>query len=227
VHRTNRHRPALSTGAGFLVANHQYLNAGVLFRIAKTAYERTKAAPADLAGDQNDALVAILFAAATLEAFVMELATIAQADGTIFGNARMQALSTVLEEAEASRGSARLKYLLTKTMLTGASYNRGARPYQDFETLFTLRDAIVHLKPENARDRERLLARLSRLGVLEELPPNQISSWVSQVATRAATRWAYNVVSDMVASIAADVGDAEGDAHLTTAIVTNRFERVD
>ena len=60
------------------------LNAGVLFGVARSAYERTKCAPSETACGQNDALVAIVFSAATLEAFVMELALMAKPDSVLF-----------------------------------------------------------------------------------------------------------------------------------------------
>jgi hypothetical protein len=79
-----------------------FLNSGILFRIAVSAYQRLESAPSDKAGGQNDALVAILFSAATLEAFVAELALMAQSDSAFFGEKLLQSVAAVLDEAEAS-----------------------------------------------------------------------------------------------------------------------------
>ena len=47
-----------------------FINAGVLFNLAKAAYERTKAAPSDREPLQMDAIVAVVFSVVALEAFI-------------------------------------------------------------------------------------------------------------------------------------------------------------
>jgi hypothetical protein len=125
-----------------------FFNSGILFKIAVSAYERAKAALSDKTGGQSDALVAILFSAAALEAFIMDLVVLAAGDSQLFGRTDLQALADILDETESSRGSIRLKFLLAKSILSGKPYEQGSLPYQDFDTLFTRRDAIIHMKPE-------------------------------------------------------------------------------
>ena len=93
-----------------------FMNAGMLYNMAKRAYEQTKSAPSETAPNQDDALTALLFSAATLEAFIMELAHSAEAGVQLSPPAPspVPTLARVLDEAESSRGSVRLKYLQDK-----------------------------------------------------------------------------------------------------------------
>lgn len=181
-----------------------FMNSGVLYLMAKRAYERTKSAPSETAPNQDDALTALLFSAATLEAFIMELAHHAEV-GVRLSNKNPSPVSTlarVLDEAESSRGSVRLKYLMAKAILSGKSYDIGSMPYQDFELLFTIRDAIVHHKPEKiTQEPHKIVKALATRKLCEREKPHVKSSWLSKITTRAVARWACNVVRDMVASI--------------------------
>lgn len=181
------------------------MNSGVLYNMAKRAYERTKSAPSETAPNQDDTLTALLFSAATLEAFIMELAHNAETGVRLFTPAPspVSTLARVLDEVESSRGSVRLKYLMAKAILSGESYDKGSKPYQDFELLFTIRDAIVHHKPEKITQEQphKIVAALAARGLCEREKPHVMSSWLSKITTRAVARWACNVVRDMVASI--------------------------
>jgi len=180
------------------------MNSGVLYNMAKRAYEQTKSAPSETAPNQDDALTALLFSAATLEAFIMELAHNAEAGVRLTPSASspVPTLARVLDEVESSRGSVRLKYLMAKAILSGESYDKGSKPYQDFELLFTIRDATVHYKPEKiTQEPHKIVAALAARGLCERKEPHVKSSWLSQITTRAVARWACNVVRDMVASI--------------------------
>ena len=182
-----------------------FYNAGVLYRVAKCAYERTESARSDTGRSQNDALTALLFSAATLEAFIAELANVAKKvagfDPTS-SRTLLAALAEVLDEIERSRGSVRLKYLMARAILSGQAYEKGQKPYQDFDLLFTIRDAILHHKPEEITpEPHRIIAGLSSRGLCERSEPHVKRSWLDQIRTRAVARWACNVVRDMVASI--------------------------
>jgi len=180
-----------------------FMSSGVLYRMATRAYQRTKAAPSHTTRGQDDALTALLFAAATLEAFIAELAHHAEA-GTQLSRVLSPAasLSGVLDEAESSRGSVRLKYLMAKAILSGRPYEKGHAPYQEFDLLFTIRDAILHHKPEKiTQDPHKIVAALAPRGLCEREEPHVKSNWLHQVTTRSVARWACNVVRDMVASL--------------------------
>jgi hypothetical protein len=180
-----------------------FMSSGVLYRMATRAYQRTKAAPSDTTKGQDDALTALLFAAATLEAFIAELAHHAEA-GTQLSQVLSPAasLSGVLDEAESARGSVRLKYLMAKTILSGQPYEKGHAPYREFDLLFTIRDAILHHKPQKiTQNPHKIVAALAARGLCEREEPHVKSSWIHQVTTRCVARWACNVVRDMVASL--------------------------
>jgi hypothetical protein len=100
------------------------MSSGVLYRMAKLAYERTKSALSETAPNQDDALTALLFSTATLEAFIVELAHNAEAGVRLCPSATspVPTLARVLDEVESSRGSVRLKYLMAKAILSGESY---------------------------------------------------------------------------------------------------------
>jgi hypothetical protein len=204
-----------------------FFNSGILFKIAVSAYERTKSALSDSTDGQNDALVAILFSAAALEASIMDLALIAAGDSQIFGRTDLQALADILDETESSRGSIRLKFLLAKSILSGKPYEKGSLPYQDFDTLFTLRDAIIHMKPEKITgEPHKIIQRLQAKNLCEPQDPHLTGSWLGQVSTRAVARWACNVVVDMVQSLH---GYLRGDGTVTPSIssfMSSRFTRV-
>jgi hypothetical protein len=203
-----------------------FLNAGVLFKTAVTAYERTKTAPSDTAGGQNDALVAILFSAATLEALIMEVALLAEISTGPPASDRIIALAGILDEAEKSRGSPKLKYLIAKAILSGKPYNKGEAPYQDFSTLFSLRDSIIHLKPEGIAKPPAVLEQLRSSGVCAPQKPNETESWLDQISTRAAARWACNVVASMVASLKEALGADAEKMPVAGFFFGSRFERV-
>jgi len=185
------------------VEGSYFLSSGVLYMVAKKAYDRTKSAPSDSARNQDDALTALLFSAATLEAFIAELAFYAQSSMRFCPTpSPVQALASVLKEVEASRGSVRLKYLVAKAILSGDTYDKGTQPYQDFDLLFTIRDAIVHMKPERInQEPHKIVAALSARGLCDPEDPHAKSSWLHQITTRAVARWACNVVRDMVNSV--------------------------
>ena len=63
-----------------------FLNSGVLYDVAQQAYERTLSADTERAGNQRDALVAVIFSAATLEALVMDLTLKIQISSRLAGH---------------------------------------------------------------------------------------------------------------------------------------------
>jgi hypothetical protein len=177
-------------------------SAGVLWVIARDAYRRTQSAPSDLTPGQNDALVAVLFSAACLEALIMEVALFSGADADLTGNPGMGCIASLLEEAEAAKTPVQFKYMLFRAMMRGEMYDRGAQPYQDLDTLFAIRNAIVHLKPERiTEDPHKLVKRIKAKGLCENDPSGSRWSWTAQISTRAVARWACNVVADIVDSI--------------------------
>ncbi|MGB2985248.1 MAG: hypothetical protein WBE26_05140, partial [Phycisphaerae bacterium] len=124
-------------------------------------------------------------------------------------------LAAALEEVESSRGSVKLKYLMAKTILSGRPYDKGRQPWQDFDLLFSIRDAIVHNKPQKmGQDTHKIVAALASRGLCERETPTVKSSWLSRITTRSVARWACNVVRDMEASLREHIPEGRtGEVH--------------
>ena len=178
-----------------------FLNAGILIATARAACERM-----DLAGekaDLHDALVAVVFSAAALEAFIMEVPIILRP--FTLGARRspvLARLESLLVECEDCHAPSRLKYTATRAVLGAEPYDKSALPYQDFRLLFSLRDSLIHMKPDKIRDEPNsVLHALRSRGVLDDSESNVKTSFLGDVATRKVGRWAVNVAADMVQSI--------------------------
>ena len=206
-----------------------FFNSGVLFKTAVTAFERLNTSPSEKDAGHNDALVAILFSAAALEAFIMELAILADTDAKLLGHKSFESVAAILDEAESSRGSIRLKFLLASFVLGGEAYDKGSHPFQDFDTLFSLRDTIVHMKPEKITgDPHKILQRLEANGLCENAEPGVTESWISRVSTRAVARWACNVVVAMEESLKESLpAELKNTRMFSFSSLGNRFKRVE
>ena len=114
----------------------------------------------------------------------MELALMAESDSALFGRHKpLQLLASILDETEASRGSIRLKFLLTKVVLGSETYDKGSQPYQDFDILFAVRDAIIHMKPEKITgEPHKILQRLRANDLCEAVKPGVAASWLGQIS---------------------------------------------
>jgi hypothetical protein len=190
-----------------------YLAKFILDR-ARLAHGRITAAD-DLEPGQMDALDAIVFAAASTEAFINEFAAIAHeraARGSTLvalpDDDRVQRTGRVLHDLEANRGAIRQKYSISHFLLCGQDYNKGAQPWQDFDALIRVRDAILHLRmDEFALDKEgnrtypKLVQGLSNRGILAPDTPRTTIPWIAIVATRSAAKWAINSACHIVISI--------------------------
>ena len=122
-----------------------WITAGSVFSIAKDAFERTKAAAGERETGQKDALAAVAFSVAALEAFMNEAAVFsatAQPDEP----PSVRAFVGIMHELERSRLDLRTRFLLARAVFAGEPYNKGAQPYQDFDLLVRLRNAVVHLR---------------------------------------------------------------------------------
>ena len=191
------------------VAAITFFSAAHLFSIAKEAVNRLANAPSDRDSAHPDALVAILFAAASLEAFANEVGYLAREQ--LQTNPEIKTLGQVLEELEAS-ASIQLKYLLLRGILARALYDKGARPYQDFALLIALRNELVHRKAERYEVDEsdapltanQLLARLRSKNITAEPRGKKPQVWglLLAIETRAVANWAVDTVAAMMKDIA-------------------------
>jgi hypothetical protein len=201
-------------------------SAGVLYKTAVEAYQRLSEAESDTAHGKNDALISIMFAVATLEAIINEFAAAAAFDAE-HGHSCLAPAAAIISEAESSQGSVRLKFDVAKFAISGTTYEKGKRPYQDFRALLSIRNEIVHLKEPKADYRPDNLARYLQSQGLVELPKEGAISVLTAVGTRGVARWACNVVPDMIATLTQHLpADEQGKPAVSTRVVLSRFDRV-
>lgn len=179
-----------------------FCHSGSLFTIARDGYEQAKAtAGGDREGGMAGAIVAIVFAVASLEAFVNEFRMHAKnVFKPILRRARREGLCRILDSAESERTSLRMRIQLLKTILTGEPYHKGSHPYQGFDDLLKLRASVIHLEAVKAGSpgvTEHLVAK----GILADRRPVDADNWLHRVTTPAVARWACQVVVDMVQSM--------------------------
>jgi hypothetical protein len=117
-------------------------NAPTLFSIAVDSAKRIEGAPR--AGGHKEALVSVVFAAASLEAFLNE--SVYLAENTRGAPPIVSAFAQVMADAEESRAQIQSKFQLGNLVLTGKTYEKGAAPYQDFSDLFAVRNLLMHGK---------------------------------------------------------------------------------
>lgn len=190
------------------MANGFFITAGQLYRVGKQAHARTKDAVTDLEPGHSDALVAILFSAAALEAFIneaAEIATVVSMDNPSEPSG-VGVFSKLMEEIENSRGSIKLKFLAARLVFSGLTYDKGAPPYQDFVLLMDTRNALVHLRPRERlviagpMEMPNLVIRLESRKILTLLGVGP-STWTERISTRSAARWACNSAAEMFQSV--------------------------
>lgn len=190
-----------------------HCNTGVLWRQALLERDRAREQASQSPDGSADAtLAAIIMAAVTAEAFINELAeTIAfMADIPAVAPSvitpPLLSLAASVKEVETERGSLKLKYLIAARTLSGASFDKGANPYQDFTSLISLRNDLVHVKPRDTYD--GLIARPPKyIQVLQQRglaidPGERVSmSWLSVIRTARMAEWACETARGMILAV--------------------------
>jgi hypothetical protein len=170
-------------------------NAPTLFAIAVDSAKRIAGGPR--AGGHNDALVSVVFAAASLEAFLGETAYLAAAKSSFRPKPEppiVSAFAQVMEDAEESRVQIQSKFQLGNLVLTGKTYDKGAAPYQDFSDLIAVRNLLMHGK-SNERflkvdgkpvllNPTAVIDRLASKNILHEAPPEHQKGFVAIVGEK-------------------------------------------
>lgn len=187
--------------------NSKLYLSGYHIALARNAYRKyLKETPDHPAKYQ--ALVAIVFSAASLEAFINEL-TQAAFKRQLESPEVIQSFASLLNEIEESRGSTRLKFQIGWATLTGKPYDKGKAPYQDFSNLIKLRDQIMHLKPQKETEFTSVddLVDNESFKLVSSLPKNLLTggdnpgNWIEAISTKEVAKWACNTACEMVSSI--------------------------
>jgi hypothetical protein len=98
----------------------------------------------------SEAIAAIVLSAAATEAFVNEL-PVRIRNAIDRGDkipTPMVTCAVALDELESANAKTTSKYQIAALTLSGAAFDTGARPYQGFEQLYRLRNAVMHPKPD-------------------------------------------------------------------------------
>ena len=167
----------------------------------------------------TDALVAIVMSALAAEAFINELAWWADmhtADIKIGASPALDLLRKVADElavVEAQRGSTELKYQTTAEILSGSEFPRGGTTFQNFQSLFKLRDMLVHLQPKDDIDphgniipSSPLIRNFQQLGLTRtrgQHPGKDTpgGSWILEIQTDLMAKWAYKASAEIIKAL--------------------------
>jgi hypothetical protein len=209
------------------MATGTFYYAGQLFGIAKQAYNRAKeSCQTDRHFVEGDPLVAVIFSAASTEAFISELRQSAQTHFGFFPELgptpdRVDDLATLLNEVD-ERGSITLKYQIAKLALTGKTPDRGQALFQDFATLADLRNSLMHMKYDHIKSvrigevdvqHPSVIAKLCSKNILALLEGDDagdaVAGWVHRMSTPAVARWACNTVAAVVKDLVESIPDSE------------------
>ena len=118
-----------------------YFHAGDLFEIAKRS--------ARAGTFENDGpIISIMFSVIALEAFINESVSLARSMPTAKTQKIVEAYSNVMSELEQRKEGIVIKYHLGLLVFSGATWDEGIQPFQDFKLLIVLRNAITHAKSD-------------------------------------------------------------------------------
>lgn len=210
--------PVVPGGPGWTITHY---SAAMLFAMARDAANEVTVAP-EGPNHGRTALLAIVFAALSVEAFLGEVEHLAretvEREKNELERERFRPQVTVsrfLDLASATnwdRASTELKFQLLSSAFKGVPYPRGSLPFADLMLLMSLRNSIVHVKPYStpykpAEEAEppKVAQRLEARGIKIE------RKWlyVIGVATPEVAVWACNTAAAMMQSVF-DMADNDG-----------------
>jgi hypothetical protein len=155
---------------------------------------------------------AVLFAAASVEAFLNELPWIAS---QVWEDKRALALSEILSDAEDDRTPTRVKLSIAVVAL-GGRLDKGAQPYQEFALLFRIRDEITHPKVHTVRlineatvevQPAKLMSTLRSRGLVSFGPEGPRRAFFSVIATAEMAQWALDTARATISHVVDLLGD--------------------
>jgi len=183
--------------------NKSTLNsAGHILLVAKNAYLRSATT------EKYDALSSIILSAVGLECFVNEFAEHLRADQLHQNSKALNDVEFALEAIERCHGSLRTKIDAISFYLMRARVNWGHAPFQDLAFLLSLRNKLVHRKPERFDydfeypDRDYTphddVAFLVSRKVISAPNSKNPPQWSAYVVCPETAQWAFNTVVDTI-----------------------------
>ncbi|MDK8465898.1 hypothetical protein [Marinobacter sp. SS13-12] len=114
-------------------------NTNILIDIAKSSLENSENSP-------HDSLITIMFSSAALEVFINESYEIVH---YLKGNHEdLIKYAEMMKRMVKNRKSIECKYHSALLHLTGSSEHKGKQPYQNFKVLVSIRNFVLHNKPD-------------------------------------------------------------------------------
>ncbi|OED44797.1 hypothetical protein AB833_00235 [Chromatiales bacterium (ex Bugula neritina AB1)] len=173
-----------------------YYHAGHLYSVAKNASSNKET-------DENDPLISIMFSVLALEAFINESGSLAKMMPSSQKEKIVEGFSSVMSELEDRKEALLVKYHMALLVFSGATWDEGAQPFQDFKLLITLRNAIVHMKADKwetettiaSEQKERELKQYPKfIKVLKQKGlisiPETSTSWLEVISNPKVGQWA-------------------------------------
>ena len=183
------------------------INSRALFHIAREACGHAPAAPAH-------SIVAIAFSVIALESFANEIVESLNFPSRPDNSVEVRTLRAMATACDLSSRAASLstKIQVIHAALTGSALDRGRQPYQDFDLLVAVRNAIVHDRPERIESNDdggraglplSVVRRLAARGIVDLPDESTIvyPAWNSLTDARVAN-WAYDTALIMARTLA-------------------------
>jgi hypothetical protein len=193
-----------------------YILSNNLLVIAWQARNRAQAAKTEQVNWTSDATIAIIFSAAATEGFINELAELVRGrkqNPNLFRiPPNVCAFADAWEEVESSHGSIRLKYLISSQILSGAAFDKGSNPFQDFDLLIKLRDDHMHLKSKDTelekvgdtfvtKPKGKYIHALTDRGLAMQVEEGLSVSWLHRVQTAEMADWACQTALNIILKV--------------------------
>jgi hypothetical protein len=199
------------------------MEAGVFFGIAIDAIREIEDDPRR--GGKRSALVSVVFSVIALEAFVNEMTELAQ-NFTSPQPTEVKVFAQMMGGAD--RASIEFRLQLAHWILTGRIMDKGSQPFQDFALLISLRNDLVHTRPNdlftcgistNEEVHKRLVSKFKSKHILAVEPSG---SWTHLVQTRAVAEWSAQTVAAVVAEICS--GTSQSDLQTILTGINQQFQ---
>jgi hypothetical protein len=183
------------------------LNTEVVFHIALDA-AKSIAAPLRKGGERA-ALISVVFAAVSLEAFFNELVEMAQ-DFSEYQDAQpiVGTFAQLMSDLNKFHSPIAHRFQMAHWLLTGGPYEDHSEPFQELRLLFQVRNDLMHFKPDplmeegEPKPTQTTLAKLRSKNILNDSPgPESSRSWLQSIGTKAVAEWACNVCSLVTADL--------------------------
>src|SRR5208283_1813817 len=187
------------------MSSSRVINTEAIFDIALEAAKRINAPRRE--GGKREALVSVVFAAVSLEAFLNELIELAQ-DFADYENALPMTSAFAKLMSQLSRLPIVLRFNMAHWILTGGPYDTDSQPFQALTLLFQIRNDLVHFKPDplteegESKPTHTTLEKLRSKHILNHASRAESNrSWIQAAGTKAVAEWACNATSTVAADL--------------------------